>query len=63
MGSLKEALGLGLELSGFIFVSYYIHKPLALSMGCDDNITLAVLISLCLVLWIFHVYIALERKK
>lgn len=63
LDNLKEALSLGLELSGLIFFSYAIHKGVASHFQWDDNLTLTGLISLSLILWTFHAYLYIEKRK
>ena len=61
--SIKEALALGFELSGFFFASYYIHPSVAAYFESDANITLTTLLALSLVLWTLHAFLYFEKTK
>ena len=62
MGSLKDALGLGLELSGFLIASYVAHKEVAHWLNLDDGHCLALLMGLSLCLWTLHAFFLMQKK-
>jgi hypothetical protein len=63
MDNLKEGLGLGFELSGFIIASYFSYTIIAEKLGMNENITLAALMGLSLTLWTTHAFLIFNRKK
>ena len=63
MNGYREALGLGFELSGFILASYAGYEWLAEVLGFDQNLTLAALLGLSLILWTLHAYFIFEKNN
>ena len=59
----KQALGLGFELSSFIYASYLFHKPVADQFGWDPDLTISVLMGISLVVWTIHAFIYFNGAK
>lgn len=59
----KQALSLGFELSSFFIISFLAHKSVAQYLDWDENITLALLMGLSLVIWTIHAFLYFESKS
>ena len=59
---MKEALGLGMELSSFFLLSYLVSDPIADKMSWDSNLTLSGLLALSLIAWTFHAFVFFQRR-
>ena len=59
---IKEALGLGMELSGFFIASYLVHPKLSDYFNFDQNLTLTGLLALSLIFWTAHAFYYFEKR-
>lgn len=62
MGSLREALALGFELSAYFFISYLTYAPAAQLLEWDQSIMLGALFFLSLLIWTIRAYVYLHKK-
>lgn len=62
MGSIKDGLALGFELTSFLILSYLIHTWVAEFFKWDENLVLTGLFGLSLVIWTVHAFLFTKRK-
>lgn len=62
MGSLRDGLALGFELTSFLILSFIIHKWVAEFFEWDENLVLTGLFGISLILWTLHAFLYTQRK-
>ena len=62
MDALRQALGMGLELSVYILSAYWAHEYISGLLSADPNIVLVTLIMMVLTLWFVRIYLAYGRR-
>lgn len=62
-GGMGRGLALGVELTSFILLSYWFHKPIAAFFKFDEGHCLAGLMAVSLIMWTVHAYFFFENKN
>jgi len=62
MGSIRDGLSLGFELSSFLILSYVIHTWIAEYFEWDENLVLTGLFGISLVVWTIHAFLYTEKR-